>query len=72
MDGKPAQAKYRKTLAWALFANGLHHEAEAQMKQALDLENSSLRKRRLREDLTRLRAMSEQARTPTPSPDDGR
>ena len=58
VDQEPREPEFRWTLAWALFANGLHDEALAESERALELANHYDRDREENQGyLDRLRAM---------------
>ena len=64
----PKHAGICDTLAWALFANGLHDEALVESSKALELADED-RKEDYQGYLDRMRAMIEEARSDPPTSD---
>ena len=63
VEAAPDKDGYRKTLAWAFFANERYEEAEREMEASIEVISTSLRKRRQAKELDRLRASITEARS---------
>ena len=63
VEAAPDKERNRKTLAWALFANGRYEEAEVEMEASIERISSSIRRRRQGKELDRLRAMIAEVRS---------
>ena len=59
---RPEEFGYRNTVAWALFANGLHDEAIAEAEKALELAPEQIKDDYYQRFLDRMRTMVDEAR----------